>query len=144
ARKATEHMASIHVPTGRGKDEAPPAAAHPGVLSIQWDLVTGDPDPLVSAKSIASRILAKAHPGAIIVAHATGRGHNTAEALAMALPKLKEEGYSFVTVSELLQAGKPVIATRCYQNSPNEMTHVARSTAERGSHDLFSIFTGPN
>jgi peptidoglycan/xylan/chitin deacetylase (PgdA/CDA1 family) len=139
-----ERMTLLRFPYGRCNDKALAAAANAGLVSIQWDLVTGDPDPLVSAKSIASRILAKAHPGAIIVAHANGRGHNTAEALAMALPKLKEEGYSFVTVSELLQAGKPVIATRCYQNSPNEMTHVARSTAERGSHDLFSIFTGPN
>ena len=139
-----ERMTLLRFPYGRCNDKALAAAANAGLISIQWDLVTGDPDPLVSAKSIANRILTKAHSGAIVVAHANGRGHNTAQALAMALPKLKEEGYSFVTVSELLQAGKPVIATHCYQNSPNEMTHVARSTAQRGSHDLFSIFTGPN
>ena len=139
-----ERMTLLRFPYGRCSDKALAAVANAGLISIQWDLVTGDPDPLVSAKSIANRILTKAHSGAIIVAHANGRGHNTAQALAMALPKLKEEGYSFVTVSELLQAGKPVIATHCYQNSPNEMAHVARSTVQRGSHDLFSIFTGPN
>jgi len=139
-----ERMTLLRFPYGRCSDKALAAAANAGLISIQWDLVAGDPDPLVSAKSIANRILTKAHSGAIIVAHANGRGHNTAQALAMALPKLKEEGYSFVTVSELLQAGKPVIATHCYQNSPNEMAHVARSTVQRGSHDLFSIFTGPN
>ena len=37
--------------------------------------------------------------------HANGRGHNTSAALSIALPKLKEEGYSFVTVSELIDAG---------------------------------------
>jgi hypothetical protein len=107
-------------------------------------LVTGDPDPRVSPKTIANTILTKAHPGAIVVAHANGRGRNTAAALAIAVPKLREQGYSFVTVSELLTAGKPVIATRCYQNNPGEMTRIARTSARRGNHDLFSVFSGRN
>jgi peptidoglycan/xylan/chitin deacetylase (PgdA/CDA1 family) len=132
----------LRFPYGRCNDKALAAAADAGLLSVQWDLVTGDPDPLVSAKTLANRILTKAHPGAIVVAHANGRGRNTAAALAIALPKLKEEGYSFVTVSELIAAGKPVIATRCYQNNPGDMTRIARSSVRRGSHDLYSIF-GP-
>jgi peptidoglycan-N-acetylglucosamine deacetylase len=144
ARQLPERMTLLRFPYGRCNDKALTAAAKAGLVSIQWDLVTGDPDPRVSAKSIANTILIKAHPGAIIVAHANGRGRNTAQALAMALPKLKEQGYSFVTVSELLQAGKPVIATRCYENNPGDMTRIARSTIQRGSHDLFTIFTGPN
>jgi hypothetical protein len=70
--------------------------------------------------------VARAQPGAIVVAHANGRGRNTAAALALALPKLKEQGYEFVTVSELLAAGKPVIAAKCYLNNPGEVTRVAR------------------
>ena len=131
-------------PYGRCNDKALAAAADAGLISVQWNLVTGDPDPRVSAKTMANTILTKVHPGAIVVAHANGRGHNTAEALAIALPKLKQEGYGFATVSELLQAGKPVIATRCYQNNPGELTHIARFSVGRGSHDLFSIFTAPN
>ena len=65
-------------------------------------------------------------------------------ALAIALPKLKEEGYSFVTVSELIDAGKPVIATSCYQEHPGDMTRIARSNVGHGSHDLFTIFSAPN
>src|SRR6478735_734232 len=130
----TERMTLLRFPYGRCNDKALAAAANAGFVSVQWDLVTGDPDPRVSAKTIANTILTKAHPGAIIVAHANGRGHNTAEALALALPKLKEQGYSFVTVSELLQAGKPVIATRCYHNNPGDMTRIARSV-RHGSHD---------
>ena len=64
--------------------------------------------------------------------------------LAIALPKLKEEGYSFVTVSELIDAGKPVIATSCYQEHPGDMTRIARSNVGHGSHDLFTIFSAPN
>lgn len=144
APQPPERMTLLRFPYGRCNDKALAAAANAGLVSIQWDLVTGDPDPRVSAKTIANTILTKVHPGAIIVAHANGRGHNTAQALAMALPKLKEQGYSFVTVSELLQAGKPVIATRCFENNPGDMTRIARSTVQHGSHDLFSIFTGPN
>jgi peptidoglycan-N-acetylglucosamine deacetylase len=129
-------------PYGRCSERALAAAADAGLVSVQWDLVTGDPDPRVPAKTIANTILTRAHPGAIVVAHANGRGHNTAAALAIALPKLKEQGYSFVTASELIAAGKPVIATRCYQNNPGDMTRIARSSVRRGSHDLYSIF-GP-
>ena len=78
------------------------------------------------------------------MAHANGRGRNTAAALAIALPKLKEQGYSFVTVSELLKAGKSVIAARCYQINPGDMTRIARTTPRRGNHDLFSVFGRSN
>jgi hypothetical protein len=109
---------------------------------VQWDLVISDPDPRVSPKTIANTILSKAHPGAIVVAHCQCAGAKAA-ALAIALPKLKEQGYGFVTVSELLKAGKPVIAARCYQNNPGDMTPVARTSARRGNYDLFPIFSRP-
>jgi len=131
-------------PYGRCNDKALAATAKAGLIAVQWDLVTGDPDPRVSAKTIANTILAKAHPGAIVVAHANGRGRNTAAALAIVLPKLKEQGYSFVTVSELLKAGKPVIAARCYQNNPGDMTRIAKTSPRRGNHDLFSVFGRSN
>jgi peptidoglycan/xylan/chitin deacetylase (PgdA/CDA1 family) len=116
--------------------------ADQGELAIQWDVVTGDPDPHRSAKAIADTILGKVHPGAIIVAHANGRGWHTADALAIAIPKLKEEGYGFVTVSELVAAGKPVIAAKCYLDQPGATRRVAH--LHRGqSHDMFGFF-GPN
>ena len=113
-----ERMTLLRFPYGTCDAEALAAAADQGLYAIQWDLITGDPDPHRSAKAIAETILGKVHPGAIIVAHANGRGWHTADALAIAIPKLKEEGYGFVTVSELLAAGKPVIAATCYLNQP--------------------------
>src|SRR6476646_1937578 len=109
-----ERMSLMRFPYGRCDARSLAAAADAGLLAIQWDLVTGDPDPHRSARAIADTILTKVHPGAIIVAHANGRGWHTADALALAIPKLKEEGYSFVPVSELLKAGKPVLNARCY------------------------------
>ncbi|HEU0017459.1 MAG TPA: polysaccharide deacetylase family protein, partial [Methyloceanibacter sp.] len=144
SQQSQERLTLFRFPYGRCNDKALAATADAGLIAVQWDLVTGDPDPRVSAKTIANTILTKAHPGAIVVAHANGRGRNTAAALAIALPKLREQGYSFVTVSELLEAGKPVIATRCYQNNPGDMTRVARTSARRGNHDLFSVLRRPN
>jgi len=137
-----QRMTVMRFPYGRCDAKSLAAVADAGLLAIQWDVVTGDPDPHASAKTIANTILARTHPGAIIVAHANGRGWHTADALALALPKLKEQGYRFVTVSELIAAGKPVIAATCYQSNPGDAKRVAHSSAKRGTHDLLSIFDG--
>src|SRR6516162_10401753 len=44
-----ERMTLLRFPYGRCSDKALAAVANAGLISIQWDLVTGDPDPLVSA-----------------------------------------------------------------------------------------------
>ena len=93
--------------------------------------------------AIADTILTKVHPGAIIVAHANGRGWHTAQALALAIPKLKDEGFSFLTVSELLKAGKPVITTSCYLNKPGDNTRIAHAAGRDGAPDALSIFEYP-
>lgn len=138
-----DHMSLMRFPYGRCDAKSLAAVADVGLLAIQWDLLTGDPDPHRSAKAIVDTILTKVHPGAIIVAHANGRGWHTAEALALAIPRLKDEGYSFVTVSELLKAGKPVITASCYLNRPGDNTRIAHAAKRDGSPDALSIFEYP-
>lgn len=59
------------------------------------------------ADTIASRIM-KAKPGSVILMHDGGGDRSqTVEALKKALPQLKQEGYRFVTISELLQYDPP-------------------------------------
>lgn len=59
------------------------------------------------ADAIANRIM-KAKSGNVILMHDGGGDRSqTVEALRTALPKLKEEGYRFVTVSELLEYDPP-------------------------------------
>ncbi len=96
-----------------------------GLPAVQWDIVTGDPARWQSAQAIA-RHLQRIKPGSIVVAHANGRGYNTGKALKIALPKLIKAGWKFVTVSELLQMGKPVIAKTCYENRPGDNKHYDR------------------
>lgn len=94
-------------PYGACSSDALRTAADHGLASIQWDVSTGDPAPSQSARAIAEAMTRNTRPGSIIIAHANGRGHHTAEALPLAIPKLKAMGFEFVTVSELLAAGKP-------------------------------------
>ena len=138
-----EQMSVMRFPYGRCNAKSLAAVADAGLLAIQCDLITGDPDPHRSARAIADTILTKVHPGAIIVAHANGRGWHTADALALAIPKLKEEGYSFVTVSELLKAGKPVVTASCYLNKPGDNTRVAHAAKRDGAPNALSIFDHP-
>lgn len=107
-------LTTFRFPYGACNAQAMQAVNDAGLAAIQWDNVTGDPSPAVSAQAIAEAIVHRTKPGSIVVMHANGRGHHTAEALPMALPKLIQKGYRFVTVSELLAAGRPEIAPSCY------------------------------
>jgi peptidoglycan-N-acetylglucosamine deacetylase len=91
-----------------------------GLLAIQWDVSTGDPSPMTSAAQIAQTMISQTQPGSIIIAHANGRGYNTAAGLALAIPKLRAMGFVFVTVGELLAAGTPVSVDSCYDRRPGD------------------------
>jgi len=100
-----------------------------GLLAIQWDISTGDPSPLQSAGTIVQAML-RAKPGSIILNHANGRGWHTAAALPIAIEKLRKKGFRFVSVSELLAAGEPVVSPDCYDSRPgdtNRYDNLARS-----------------
>jgi peptidoglycan-N-acetylglucosamine deacetylase len=107
-------------PYGACNDATLKAVNDAGMLVIQWDVATGDPNPHESATTIAGAMIREAKPGSIIVNHANGRGWHTAEALPLAIPKLKAQGFKFVTVSELLALGKPDIVQECYDRKPGD------------------------
>jgi hypothetical protein len=96
------------------------AVADAGLIAIQWDVPTGDPSPNRSARAIAEAMIRNARPGSIIILHANGRGYHTAEALPIAIPALRAKGFEFVTISELIAAGKPVVAETCYDTHPGD------------------------
>jgi hypothetical protein len=65
-------------------------------------------------------MIRNARPGSIVILHANGRGYHTGEALPVAIPALKAKGFEFVTVSELIAAGKPLVAETCYDSRPGD------------------------
>jgi peptidoglycan/xylan/chitin deacetylase (PgdA/CDA1 family) len=73
-----------------------------GLQLIQWDVVTGDPAPNVSARAIVRTILSHAQNGSIVIMHMNGRGWHTAAALPVVIAQLRARGYSLVTISGLL------------------------------------------
>ncbi len=70
-----------------------------GQTVIQWDVDTLDWKG-ISASEISSRITTKVSNGSIILMH--NNSDYVVEAIKDAIPKLKEMGYEFVTVSDLI------------------------------------------
>jgi peptidoglycan-N-acetylglucosamine deacetylase len=82
-----------------------------GLVTVHWDDVADDGfnD---NEDNIINNVLSEAKPGSIIVLHMGGATTNTpqtANALPIIIDGLKKDGYSFVTVNELLNP--PKIAT---------------------------------
>lgn len=96
-------------PYGELDERVARLAAEEGLISIQYDLASGDPDPRISGKRLMEYVTAAARNGSIVVMHMNGRGWRTAEALPRIIHRLRKKGYKLVTVSELL--GLPPQAT---------------------------------
>lgn len=75
---------------------------------ILWNVMVGDWKADFPPEKLADKILKKVFDGAILCLHdgcekyggAKGAPFNTIDALKLVLPKLKQEGYRFVTVEE--------------------------------------------
>lgn len=70
-----------------------------GLYTIQWDVDTLDWKGL-SAGEMSARVMKKVQPGSIVLMH--NDGEHTVEALPLIIEGLKNKGYSFVTVGELI------------------------------------------
>ncbi len=96
----------IRMPNGDFDKRVLRVAAEMGYTVIQWDTDSKDwINPGVD--QIVQNVVSKAHPGDIILMHASDSCKQTHLALPQIIDKLRAEGYEFVTVSELL-AGSEV------------------------------------
>ena len=92
----------FRLPSGFSNDLALQVIARHGLYTIQWDVVTGDPDPNFDAETLQRAVREGAQNGSIIIMHANGRGWHTAEALPGIIEYLQSQGYTLVTVSQLI------------------------------------------
>jgi peptidoglycan-N-acetylglucosamine deacetylase len=129
ARPGVKGLASDHAPAdialfrfpyGACDAKSLQAVAGHGLTAIQWDVSAGDPWIGATSPLMIQSVLAHVHPGSIVIFHANGRGVHTSEALPQIVTQLKQRGYEFVTVSELLRAGRPVVEARCYDAKPGD------------------------
>jgi len=118
--KVPQAIAVFRFPYGRCRPEALDLLAGQGIAAIQWDVNTMDPWRGQSAQAIAKVVESQVRPGSMVIGHANGFGWHEAEALRLYIPVLKAKGYRFVTVSQLLASGKPVVAQECFDAKPGD------------------------
>jgi peptidoglycan-N-acetylglucosamine deacetylase len=114
--KISDSPRLFRFPYGACNADSLRVTAELGMPAIQWSIVTADPVPGQKPEAMAAHVLKSVAPGSIIIAHANGRGHGTAQALPIFVPKLVAEGYSFLTVSELLMRGSIQNEDECFEN----------------------------
>ena len=77
-----------------------------GYTPVGWEIDTGDWTPETSADDIYNRVMADAHDGAIIQMHLDSEPSSwtTAVALPRLIEDLSAEGYTFVTIPDMMQS----------------------------------------
>ena len=74
-----------------------------GLRFIQWNIESGDPDPMLSTEQIVARIEKRAKGGSIVVLHANGKGKYTKQVIQrLTMEVLPRKGLTPTTVSDLL------------------------------------------
>lgn len=75
---------------------------------ILWNVISGDPDPFLSAGRMRAHVTASTRPGSVIVFHANGKGQHTREVVeALIRDDLPKRGLTPVTVTDLLACKQP-------------------------------------
>jgi polysaccharide deacetylase family sporulation protein PdaB len=92
----------IRLPNGDFDKRVLKIATELNYTVIQWD--TDSLDWMnKGVDNIIQRVVSKAHPGDIVLMHASDSSKQTHEALPVIIDQLRSKGYEFVTVSELMQ-----------------------------------------
>lgn len=74
-----------------------------GVLTVMWDVVSGDPNPRNTAGILEHRVLTLTRNGSVIIMHVNNGGVWTAQALPAIVAGLRARGLTFVSVGDLLK-----------------------------------------
>ncbi|MNJ42411.1 Peptidoglycan-N-acetylmuramic acid deacetylase PdaA precursor [compost metagenome] len=95
----------LRLPNGDFDKRVLKIAGSLGYKVIQWD--TDSQDWMnKGVQTIVDRVVSKAHPGDIVLLHASDSVKQTHEALPIIIDELRKKGYEFVTVSDLLQEAR--------------------------------------
>jgi peptidoglycan/xylan/chitin deacetylase (PgdA/CDA1 family) len=89
-------------PFGEVDERVANLAAKAGLVTVQYDVASGDPDPSLSAKRIVRAVIEEVKGGSIVVFHMNENGVRTAAVLPEIITGLRSKGYQLVTVGDLL------------------------------------------
>jgi peptidoglycan/xylan/chitin deacetylase (PgdA/CDA1 family) len=91
-------------PYGEYDDAATEMARALGLRVILWSVVSGDPDPRLTAAAILGHLQAMLRKGSIVVFHANGKGWHTRAVIQELTERvLPQKGLRPVTVTDLLE-----------------------------------------
>jgi peptidoglycan/xylan/chitin deacetylase (PgdA/CDA1 family) len=99
------HSVAFRPPFGDWNRRVIALAREKNLPTVTWDVVSGDPSLKTTTAGEIRAVLAGARPGSIIIFHINGRGWKTHEALPAILSGLRERGFRFVSLSELMRNG---------------------------------------
>jgi len=89
-------------PYGEYNEDTVKQADAAGQTVVMWSVVSGDPDPNLSAKSIEADVIGRARNGSVIIFHANGRGWKDDEVVPVVYQALVEaKHFATDTISEL-------------------------------------------
>jgi peptidoglycan-N-acetylglucosamine deacetylase len=101
-RKLGRRPLSLRPPAGAWDRQVVRAANEENLPVVTWSVVSGDVGGHVPPERMVSSVLDQAKPGAIIIFHINRREPFTKNALPDIIAGLREKGFRFVTISQLL------------------------------------------
>lgn len=105
--KYSHNATLFRPPYGEFNDDTVNVARALGLQFILWNVVSGDPDPTLTASQIEGRLKRFVRKGSVIVMHANGKGQHTHEVVQdLHQHLLPERRLTPMTVSELLSCGQ--------------------------------------
>jgi len=111
----------LRPPYGEIDDRVVKILATEGITPVQYDLPGADST--FSKAVLVKWVVGQAKPGSIVVLHMNGHGKHTAEALPEIISALRKQGFTFATVSELMNLPQPEVSDPILFSevrSPNE------------------------
>jgi len=123
----------MRLPYGRNNDQTASILASMGLPLIQWS-IEGERDELDhTVDELVDWNLKNVRPGSIILMHANAVPHKTHLLVPRLVAALRERGYDFVTVSELLRLGPAVTVTEGYFTKPGDNRYLDHLFGGKGT-----------
>ncbi len=96
-----DHITYIRPPSGHFNKEIIETIEQVGLEPVHWSIHPDDSEN-PGVQKITSHLMDKVAGGDIVLLHASDSAKQTAEALNATIPKLRDKGLAFVTLSELI------------------------------------------
>ena len=126
----------FRLPYARSTPQALEVIAALGLRVVLWDVVAengSDCTNIINARRAAARAAQTVRPGSIILLHANLVPRGSAQLLKELVALLRDKGYRFVTVGELLSLGEPETVMDGYFCRPGDNLQLDKKFGPKGT-----------